>query len=274
MNILVIGKAKTGTTVISKNIADSLDGNVEYHVEPKTAKFFVNHRVQSRHCVVKLIFEHWTDRPRLRAAIVHDELPLKFDRVVLIVRDPRDELISRLLYLAFPLAQSPSTSSERLERWAEVLERKEKDPSSISVLDLFDCVTSLFGIQARKQVDDLLRQTRSYGDFVAAVRRDFLIIRYEDFIDRELGELESFLGFGLTADRDVGPDLDRTNRSQSYDNWRRAFVDSDVAALKERFDPVLLRFGYHEWRLDSVDRLPSGEWSGYVRRLAAEGQRV
>ena len=101
MNVLVVGKAKTGTTVISKAIHQALPG-ARYHLEPKAASYFEEHGGGGGSDIVKIIFEHWGGRPADRDALVDNRLAMRFDRRVFIVRDPRDEAISRLLYLAYP----------------------------------------------------------------------------------------------------------------------------------------------------------------------------
>ncbi len=67
MNVLVIGKAKTGTTVISKTIQATLGEGCEYYLEPQDVSFFDNDQFLDKktHRVVKIIFEHWDSRPAL-----------------------------------------------------------------------------------------------------------------------------------------------------------------------------------------------------------------
>jgi len=93
MNVLVIGRAKTGTTVISKAIQKSLPSAC-YHLEPKSICFFEHgaHLEEENAKVVKIIFEHWIESRRLRDAFMYNETRLKFDRVIAIRRDLRDEL--------------------------------------------------------------------------------------------------------------------------------------------------------------------------------------
>ena len=118
-NVLVMGKAKTGTTVISKTIQKSLPGEVEYHLEPRKTDFFASAKLLQRDCshVVKVLFEHWGNRPNLRYAIVYGETGVAFEKVVFIVRDLRDELISRLLYWARPHSRNSILKDQQIEQW-------------------------------------------------------------------------------------------------------------------------------------------------------------
>ena len=124
LNVLVMGPAKTGTTVISKTIQHSLPG-AQYHLEPKRALFFERgaHLRSKSSQVVKIIFEHWAQAPRLRSAIVHNELSLKFDKLVAIVRDPRDELLSRMMYVIHPHIMRKGYSAEVLDILGQSLDK-------------------------------------------------------------------------------------------------------------------------------------------------------
>src|SRR5438105_8372440 len=70
-----------------------------------------------------------------------------FDKKILLVRDPRDNLVSSMLYLAI---QSPvprprwSRQGRRYSRFFALLRQKEKDPPSISFLELLDAAERTF----------------------------------------------------------------------------------------------------------------------------------
>jgi len=57
-----------------------------------------------------------------------------FDRNVLIVRDPRDVVISWLLYK--PLLADRHEDTGFIESFTDLLRRKESKPDAVSILDL------------------------------------------------------------------------------------------------------------------------------------------
>ena len=61
VNILVVGKPKTGTTVISKNIQNSIP-NSTYYLEPAGERFFLSYpKVDgSSSNIVKVLYEQYT----------------------------------------------------------------------------------------------------------------------------------------------------------------------------------------------------------------------
>lgn len=273
MNVLVIGKAKTGTTVISKSIEASLSGPVQYHLEPNSPDFFETPRPLGTPLshVVKIIFENWSAHPESRHAMVTNGFPTKFDRVVVIVRDPRDELISRLLYLAYPLAATTDATPAALESWARKLEEKEASPEAVSVQELFDELARMCDIRTENQIQLVLDQGDQLRRFIDDLNQSICVVRYEDFLQDKFQHLSNYLGIDVTRITHVGDDLQRTYRSAGYDNWKRVFTARDVAWLRSRFDDLLSRFGYQDWTLDPVPHLEAAQWSSYVRRITHEG---
>lgn len=264
MNILVIGRAKTGTTVISKTIENSI-GNTEYFLEPKVPRFFLNQKLASSDLnnIVKIIFEHYSSTPNIRNAIVLNEFPMKFDKQVAIVRDPRDELISRLLFLTSPLLVKRKRLSEgALNRWIKLLKQKESDPRSIGYLQLLNQFNKIFNTRHKYMVD------RKYYKFLNM--RKLFTIRYEDFIDRKWKQLEEYLGFPLVAENNFGELGDRTRRSQSYNNWKHFFTPRDIEVIQKNYGEMIEGFGYTDWTLAEEPILKSEDHSDYVQRSIAQ----
>ncbi|MBA2490595.1 MAG: hypothetical protein ACR2KU_12380 [Gammaproteobacteria bacterium] len=262
MNILVIGKGKTGTTIISKSIQASMKDSL-YYLEPKKVGFFMRPAQPALPCVVKIIYEHWDPTPNLREAIMHNELPLKFKRIVAIVRDLRDEAISRLFYIALPLAQR-GVETRLMDAWLDVLKEKERDPHAISFLGMIEQLNGIFGTKVAPcpPVD------QRYLRFLDKHAKRIHVIKYEDFIEDRLDSLESYLGFEVSDDRHVG-EYHWTRRTAAYNNWKRFFTPGDVEQLRDLYEPLLIRHGYTDWALDPDPVLKPDECSGYVRRIVA-----
>jgi hypothetical protein len=273
MNILVIGKGKTGTTVISKTIQKSILGNTVYHLEPKNIGFFEQPQfVQPNDTshIVKMIFEHWATKPRMRNAILHNEAVLKFHKVVCIVRDLRDEMISRLFYLIYPYKESNQLTDEQTEAWLKLLKQKEEFPQSVSFVELFKEFERIFGVSFERQRDIIIQQSNQYFHFIQNTKRDIHVLKYEDFISRELTTLQDYLGFQLSDDQSVGDLLGRTKRSASFNNWKKVFTEEDVDFFKPKIASLLENFGYTDWELDECNALDSEHYSNYVKRLINE----
>ncbi|NJO15178.1 MAG: hypothetical protein HC877_05360 [Thioploca sp.] len=268
MNILVIGKAKTGTTVISKTIQKSISGPTQYHLEPKRIGFFEQEHFAKSDCshIVKIIFEHWSNTPRMRNAIIHNEAVLKFDKVICIVRDLRDEIISRLMYLIYPYQFEYHLKAEQVAAWLDILEKKEKSPQSIAFVELFAEFEKIFKVSFSGELNHSIMQSKIYYDFIQGPAKNSYRIKYEDFITGKLQLLEEYFGFSVSSDRTVD-DLERTKRSVTFNNWKKIFTAEDVEFFKPKLSLILEKFGYLDWELEESDKLESEHYSGYVKHL-------
>jgi hypothetical protein len=265
-NILVIGPAKTGTTVISKAIQHSLK-SAQYHLEPKSIIFFEqgNHVDASNPQVVKIIFEHWNAMPRMRNALIHNEAKMKFRKVVAIKRDPRDELISRLLYIIYPYTQANGYDNKFVSKWIELWADKERNPKSLSIYKMIEVFNKLSGMNFL----GFLNRKVDYSRFLTSNKKRLFTISYEDFMRGKLRELEDYCGFFLVLDRGVD-ELTRTARSCSYNNWKKYFTDQDVDIFKKILGELTEGMGYTDWQLEDVDALDPKHCSEYLCRLVRE----
>jgi hypothetical protein len=272
VNILVLGKGKSGTTVIGKTIEHSMPGS-RFHMEPKTVGYLEGLKPDPGGHVVKLLYDAWHNRPRMLLGIVSGETPIQFDRIVVIVRDPRDLMISEALYRPFNIARAGRNTSS-WDPFLEALQRKEADPASVS----FSSIVETFNAIAPNARVTLGQGTgATYYRWIRRLRDrseklNVHVLRYEDFMRGEMQNLEQFLGFPLSENRDVG-EWNRTLRSGAYDNWRRWFTAADVEELKPQLQSTLNEWGYgDDWELDPSPTISTEEASGYVQRIIEEAE--
>lgn len=264
MNVLVVGKPKSGTTVVSKVIQKSLPTGTGYALEPRDPVFF-EHPAASPGMVVKVVFEAWRERTDELRDVIANRRPMTFDKRVFTLRDPRDEAISYLLYYAMGLKRR-GDDPVRLQGWVEFLRRKEENPAAVSFLDMAARLDELFSVNFRSALETWRGLDEGYDRFLLNIRQDHYVVRYEDFVAGNTAGLAAYLNVSLTDDRDVGPALANTLRSARADNWKRYFTSEDVEFFR-RHEAALARLGYDDWELAPVARIPSEEMSGYVERL-------
>ena len=273
--ILVIGKAKTGTTIISKTIQAALGENTCFVMEPKHLAPFqdpAQGRKWRQHGVVaKILFEQWNGREHLRDAIVCSELPNVFDKVVAIIRDPRDELISRMMYWTFPLIMTHGKSEAQALAWIEELRKKERDPDSISLKKLLAVQAECFDLSKSSAVQTTTEVGHHYADFLDRHKDKIHILRYEDFIGSKRQDLEQYLGLPLTQDAELGH-LSYTKRSGASGGWRELALPSDISWLQSALSPLMTRLGYeNDWVLTPRAKLKSRYYTSYVESLIQRG---
>ncbi|MEZ5479921.1 MAG: hypothetical protein R3E95_21300 [Thiolinea sp.] len=270
MNVLVIGAAKTGTTIVSKTIRNGII-DADYHMEPQDSRFFMHESVPGdRSHVVKIIFEHWDERPNLRKAIVLNELPFKFDKIIFIVRDPRDEILSRVMYFMYPWVSEHRLdgNEERVRRWIAFIRKVEQEPVLYSFQEIIEFLGKNFssGVGLSRKTQAL----KLYRDFMLSVGEQVYVLKYEDFIQSEWQGLESYLGFPLSIKSDSRQQHHRTRRSSSFNNWKELFKPVDVDFFRKEWGDIMLAQGYTDWELEPVPHLSSDNYSGYLERLLDE----
>ncbi|MGH7556628.1 MAG: hypothetical protein ACREMD_02365 [Gemmatimonadota bacterium] len=274
MRVLVIGKAKTGTTALVSLIRQALEP-CKLVMEPKSVLEFGAASLQrSSNEAIKIIYEHFRNQPRHLNALVHQEFGFSIDKVVFITRDIRDEVISRLLYLPKVLrdkALSNGRKEREWKRWVCVLEEKERCPSEVSFKDLCSSFQDIFQVDAWADVIDAIRLGQAYEQYISSgVVRDRYVQSYEAMIRNETSGLAKYLDLTLPSDVmavELGA-FKYTKRSGASGNWKSFFTEHDVALLRPMIESSLGHGIYEDWELESVARLDSAAYSGYVKRVA------
>jgi hypothetical protein len=251
MKILVAGIGKSGTTGLYSLVKNSLPGDPLCAFEPPLAA------VTGDEVLVKSLVGDVRPNNRLYALGAFGQ----FDKRLFIVRDPRDRLVSGTLYSA---ATSRFQSRDKLDEWLKLLEQKEADPSSVSLLELR-------GWRHRSLVESGYGQAQidCCGDY------DHCLVKYEDFVEGRVADVEKYLGFKLTGTADVDPNLLRVVRSKRAGCWRNWFTPEDVEVLKTAYLNFMAHFGYDcdDWNLNDEQAIDPRFGSEYVSRVWSEIRR-
>ncbi len=260
MRIIVAGLSKSGTTALFFKVKRSLAETSISLFEPKepTADF------QAPNVIVKMLID------RARDYSVQMDAFSGYDKKVLIVRDPRDQLVSSFLY---NIRHSVICKEDRkLEIFLDKLKEKERDPQSVSLIQLFSLLTELEGNAF--DPTSLLNQIQLLGKVglgFANQHPDYFLISYEDFIAGNISALEKYMGFPLYAQANVTPDLKRVERTKGSGSWRHWFTPIDIAFFREAMHPFMQRFGYeNDWQLAPQPVILPEHSSLYVRSLVRQ----
>ncbi|OIJ18525.1 hypothetical protein BKP45_13240 [Anaerobacillus alkalidiazotrophicus] len=270
MNILVVGKPKTGTTVISKNIQNSIP-NASYYLEPSNERFFLSYPPENGNKlnVVKVLYEQYTKD--ILQKVINNDYPFKFDKIIFIIRDPRDEFISSLMYWIFNYIRTVKEPKlSHIKEWQELVKQKEINPGSISAVQLNEKVVE---ISNRNFLQYQILFFKDYYNFLQKLSTNHYILRYEDFIQYKIGSLEKYLGFSLLSSRDVGH-LKRTNRSGNYNNWKTFFTDQDIKFFRHHLEKEMANVGYTDFQLTPVNKLNEQHFSIYLNNLIHEATQT
>lgn len=256
MRCLIVGSAKTGTTALQYAVAAALGGAPALFVEERIASL---ERLPP-HAVIKVLFEH-EDTPDIAA------LGARVDRRILIVRDPRDALISRLLY---SIAGNPALLGDAayLHEFDALLQRKQRAPDSVA-LQQFPPLR-----EPALLLDTALRVNEALAAFAGRSAGVWFVLRYEDLVHGRLEALSAWLGVTVKAGVAVDPIYARVARTCASGDWRHWFTPADVAQLRVRVAPVLTALGYaDDWETASPARIEAAHSWEYFRQLVHERRR-
>ncbi len=270
MKIVIFGLAKSGTTALFYKIKNSLS--------PDTVCLFEPTSFDPRGLKGKA--PGWLRSRRREPNVLAKVLPFRphqnietgsfaqFERQILIVRDPRDRIISRFLYGVFD--SNFFGHDDPVNRLLDLLRKKELDPNSVTLRTLLETFAELdeqsFSFDRWKtlQQDYSIRRPLSFHE----ARPGLFVFKYEDLVEERFQGLEEYLGITLSGEAAVPGDLSRVTRTRNYGNWRDWFTKEDVESLRPLVQPFLDRY-YREadWKLSAAPSIPADHCSGYVKRI-------
>lgn len=267
-NIVILGLAKTGSTGLYNNVKTALaDSGHDYYFlfEPTRAAQLRN------------ICRYTPQIPLLTKVMIAREADLDvpydhFAKRVTLLRDPRDMIVSFLLFRPFIRADVPW---ERVEPFVEAIKEKERDPSSRSVQSLHALADQL-GLAAYRleRVVEYMERQESLID-----RHDIFTVRYEDFIVGQLDALNDYLGFAVENRTTTSPWLDHILRAAGTGDWRHWLTKSDIVFYRPFVARYMKRFEYEDdWELAEQPTIDPSTASQYIegkyrKRYAQQEQR-
>ncbi|MCO4756217.1 MAG: sel1 repeat family protein, partial [Bacteriovoracaceae bacterium] len=184
-----------------------------------------------------------------------------FDRNVVIVRDPRDFVVSSLLYRF----NSPNVvKDEKLySSLYDAFLRKERDPSSISCIDLLRMFNKSAPSLLRKNIQEMQASIKALSK-----TKNVFVYKYEDMIDGKYSSLESYLGCSIVKVPEPDGWTSKIARSKGYGDWKNWFTNKDIAYFGQSVEGFLHDFVYDEdWDLNTELSISSSSCSEYITRL-------
>jgi hypothetical protein len=260
MRYLVLGPGRSGTTAVARAIEIAAGPQVEVFFEPRGLAS-VRSEASSSTVVAKILVERWLPADRQ-----HMDW---FDRRIFIARDPRDVVISRLLYQVY--AMQFIHDPKKLEEFLTALRAKEQSPGEHTVQSLFDLVARLEGTDNGLALT--ARFHRKAVKLWRATHDTIHLLRYEDFVDGRTEDLSAYLGLAVTEHPDVAPRWQRVTRTRSHGNWKHWFTAADDELVSRTFRDYLDVFGYDDWVKPAEQIIDPEHSSEYVKRIVRLAHR-
>ncbi|MGQ0564027.1 MAG: hypothetical protein ACT4OK_03015 [Gemmobacter sp.] len=220
---LILGSAKSGTTALFYAIRAAMNRATGHDLkglfEPRDMPAFRRYFDTSGDAVFLC--------KALLGPVMRNMKPAldRFDRRIVIYRDPRDNIVSRLLFMPPRLLVEADRS--KCNDFLDLLRQKQADPGSLSVLGILRALERLSGRT------DLARNFRDNAVMPAHIQRTygdrFWMFAYEDLVEGRFAHLSEYLGFEVTPEFELGGQHGHVSRSKTTGEWRQWFLDEDIA---------------------------------------------
>lgn len=242
-SILIVGPGKSGTTALYYAIKQS----AEQHFARPFAGLFEPREVAALTafaqpwCVVKMLQERLPPTELAKTA--------SYEKRIAILRDPRDNLISRLTWWCWSLLKPDDTAGR--DTVMAMLERKQANPAAMSVRSMFDMIERLSG---RPGAAKGARRVSVRAIELLDAPVPFLGLRYEDFVTGRLGALSAYLGFDVSPSPVLGEEHRHLRRTGGHGDWKNWFTQEDIAYFVTPLREAYERLGY-----DPNEAIPAGQ---------------
>lgn len=256
LKIVILGEAKSGTTGLFYKFKNSMPKTTRCVFEPKGYEYLPKFGDDARSVLIKALFG---DPNRYRYHTFD-----KFDKKVFIVRDPRDRIVSEML---FWVCESSFWRDEaKLREFMDLLIKKENNPGSVSLVELIRLGRLLdnptFKLESWKL--RIVRRLELMREFLAN-NPGYFVLKYEVFVSGQLAELENYLGFSLKGKSDVTGFEDIVTRTKSYGDWKNWFTEKDIDFFRPYLESPLKQYGFSsDWSVNRNQVIQKDHGSGYV----------
>ncbi len=263
--IVVFGQGKTGTTALEYKIRNSLPSDTRLMHEPLAYTPLPD---DNKHYVLAKVIAgiHRTDHTE----IADYESFMGFDKKIYIVRDPRDTLVSLIIFSVSGIYGN----EENLKRISDLLERKEKSPASVSLIEIIELFSTFMGKETFESLIDWM--TKQYDWYIQFENRldDYCISRYEEFVSGNTSAIEKYLGMDLPGAAQVGKGFEFLIRTKGYGDWKNWFTKEDIELFKPIFAAYMDKHGYtDQWEVNHPQIISPEHCTEYIKKTVLNKKR-
>jgi hypothetical protein len=255
--VIILGLPKSGTTALFYGVRNAFPTPPNTLFEPATAAA-ITEGLQHAQFLTKVLPTAWpTPFPGALLA--------EFTHRIFIVRDPRDVLVSLMLYIIWNTKLHQDEPAVRA--WLEVLEQKRRHPHSISLCELLSVNASW---QQQTLEQELARFTPA-TDLLLQLQQQappHCIVRYEDMVAEQLTEVEHYLDRPIPRPLQVDSTEIRVVRTCGTGSWQHWFTPADEPILRPLLAAYMQAYGYdRDWSLSPTPTISAAHSTDYVLRI-------
>lgn len=275
LRIVIYGQYKTGTTACFFKVRNSLPQEPHEFFESTE---YIPPEDNSKYLLAKVIVPpnpylyangENMDQNDLQELVRRAEQGVRsfsfFDKKIYLVRDPRDWIISGILFLT---QQRPEIyeNDKTVSLVLEMLRQKENKPGTVSMLDILKLIYPEKDV--REFTSNFVQEQNRWLLGFEQELADFVTWKYEDMVRNKADYVEDYLGFSLKGESTPDKRFAHVARTKGSGNWRNWMTPEDVRFFRPLFSPYMERHGYDEdWQLNSVQEIDPSHCSQYVQKV-------
>lgn len=262
MRILILGSPKTGTTYLFYMIKKVMPDDTACFFEPES------HDDQTELLSHSSVLTKFLITGNSFGSLMKPEALARYDKTILLVRDPRDMLVSTFMYHIYE--NSITADLARFAAFMTLLRIKEEDPSAFSMKALIDLQAQI-NDSSPLEITEFVCNNIGLSSLILEKWADKLILlKYEDMVAGKLAAVESYLGLNLIpTDTEIPLEHKVVTRSKASGDWKNWYRPEDEDWCKRLFGTYVGKFGYaDEWDLPKVTQLDAERASRYAMRVA------
>lgn len=270
-NTIVISQGKTGSTGLFHALQKTGTYDKVFF-EPK-GKIPSAKKIHNKTVLSKIVLENFEDYDLNKLC---QTLRKEWGKRIVLVRNPFDRIVSCVCYRGYL-----NLKGDNVQEYLKYLTKKQEDPSYYSCVELLDKLRIL----SWNNYDTLRLAERGVGHILEMLDpnsnrylSDFAIMSYENLIDNNFSEIESYLDIGRPIELPLDEDLKgrkKVIRNKQAGDWTRWFTKEDVEYFTNNhfFVDYCKKFGYIIDRNELLDMLDTDpvitkdESINYYKRL-------
>ncbi|MFP4471197.1 MAG: hypothetical protein ACLFPE_10960 [Bacteroidales bacterium] len=189
-----------------------------------------------------------------------------FDKHILLLRDPRDRIVSGTLFIPQE-RQQVYENDEVLNQLLDILHRKEQNPRSVSMLEILCTILQDSPASVWQRITNLIERHHAFIFAFEQSLGKHVKWKYEDMIAGKAEHVEEYLGFKFSGGINSEEKYGHVKRAGMSGDWRHWFTEEDVDFFKPLMATYLERYRYNRsWDLQPNPFIKPEHASGYVFR--------
>jgi len=254
MNILIYSLAKSGTTALLYTIFNASKKHDKFVFEPFSLSQV---DYSSENLLVKSVYANrWKDDQKYFN---------RFEKKILLVRNPLDRVVSSLLYL--PYNGDGFTNDNNTKRYLNCLLDIVSSENTLADLDqLFSEITGRPSV-----ITTTIKQSNVMVDILKSEQgKQFFPFKYEDFVSDNLSDLSEYLELQLQSDVEVGALHKRTKRSGKFNEYQKYFNQEQVEHYANALESFSKSFNYTFEFKEGSEKISLEKTFNYTMRVINE----